>query len=300
MDPLRFVLETTGAERVTRTERIQSLWGGYGDLLRVHLHKSSDASVVVKWAKPPARAKDTSDVAHRRKCRSYDVELAFYRSFASLCDDRCRVARCLGSWQSDADHEWILVLEDLDAAGFSRRDRRPRAGDLTSCLAWLASFHARFVGHAPTDLWPVGSYWHLETRRHELVTHSPKDQMHRALAHAEALDGRLRECRYQTFVHGDAKPANFCFSRAGSPSRVAAVDFQYVGGGPGIVDVAYLLHGSSRAEHHPAVVTYFDHLRAALARHAPTVGASSLEAEWRDLLPVAISDFERFLAYWRG
>ena len=56
---------------------------------------------------------------------------------------------------------------------------------------------------------------------------------------AAAIDRILKDCQYQTLVHGDAKLANFCFSRDGS--QVAAVDFQYVGGGCGMKDLAYFV-----------------------------------------------------------
>ncbi len=44
---------------------------------------------------------------------------------------------------------------------------------------------------------------------------------------------------FKLVVHGDAKLANFCFT----PTRdaVAAVDFQYVGFGCGMKDVAYFI-----------------------------------------------------------
>ena len=55
---------------------------------------------------------------------------------------------------------------------------------------------------------------------------------------AQGIDKRLQSARFQTLVHGDAKLANFCFSDVG---QVAAVDFQYVGKGCGMKDVAYFI-----------------------------------------------------------
>lgn len=282
-----WIARATGASRVVGWERIQALWSGYGELARAHLEGAPSPTVVVKWAKPPKAARG---VSHLRKCRSYDVETAFYRSYSPRCADDCRVPRLVA--ERVADGEWVMVLEDLDAAGFSVRRRDPRGAGLSSCLAWLASFHATFVGETPVGLWETGTYWHLATRLEELERIADR----RLRDEAPRLDRLLSEARFKTLVHGDAKPANYCFAREGE--GVAAVDFQYVGGGPGIRDVAYLLHRStSRAEEEASLAFYFERLRTRLPAH---VDGQALEAEWAGLYGVACADFERFLAGWRG
>ena len=91
------------------------------------------------------------------------------------------------------------------------------------------------MGEAPSGLWTTGTYWHLETRPDELDVLDDAQLK----AAAEKIDRQLSEARFQTFVHGDAKLANFCFAETGA--GVAAVDFQYVGGGCGMKDVAYFI-----------------------------------------------------------
>ena len=289
---LRFIVENTGATKAERGEHIQSLWGGYGELFRVHLTHDHLHSVVVKWAKPPARTEETDAVSHARKCRSYNVETAFYRAFPNEGDVPYRfpkrlASRAVGGKESD----WLLVLEDLDAAGFSKRVRDPRDHELEACLAWLAAFHARFLGVPPTSLWRIGTYWHLGTRAEELA--AIRDLTLRKMA--PEFDRQLNGAHFKTFVHGDAKPANFCFTHDGK--RVAAVDFQYVGGGAGIKDVAYLLYGSSAAVVRRSLDVYFEHLRNRLAKD---IDHAAVEREWRGLYGVAADDFHRFLAGWRG
>src|SRR4051812_9802750 len=120
-DELRWIAKVTGAERVRRGERIQSLWSGYGEIFRVYLIGASMESVVVKWVKPPARPRsrlggaEAEAASHARKCRSYDVETAWYRAFAPRCEGVCRVASLVD--RRVANGQWLLVLEDLDAAG---------------------------------------------------------------------------------------------------------------------------------------------------------------------------------------
>lgn len=279
-----WVRSTTSATTTT-VERVQSLWDGYGEVLRVGLTGADAPSVIVKEVRPP----DARGRSHARKLRSYAVERAFYLGPAARCDAGCRVPRCLAT---DATTSAVrLLLEDLDAAGFDRRRDRADGAALDTCLRWLARFHARFLGARPEGLWERGTYWHLATRPEELAA-LPAELRAAALA----IDARLDGAAHSTLVHGDAKLANFCFA---DDERVAAVDFQYVGGGVGVQDVVYLLFGAAgwrRAAGDGALEAYFTHLRAALT--AEGLDAAPVETEWRALVPYARADFLRFYAGW--
>ncbi len=112
---------------------------------------------------------------------------------------------------------------------------------------------------------------------------------------AITIDNKLNDCKFKTFVHGDAKLANFCFAKDG---QVAGVDFQYVGGGCGMKDVAYFI-GSCLNERdceyleNQILDTYFDYLQIAMKERN-----QELEAEWRSMYRLAWADFHRFLKGW--
>jgi len=279
MELLERVCDLTGAADAQRRRRIQSLWSGYGEVVRVELEGGPAPTVIVKHVRPPRDA-------HPRKLRSYQVERSWYRDFAPRCTDACRVPGCYGSWSDGV--ESLFVLEDLDASGFPGRRGRLGDEDIADCLRWLAHLHGTFLHETPVGLWEVGTYWHLATRPDEFARMTNQ----RLKSQAHAIDRRLNAARFQTLVHGDAKTANFCFGSAG----VAAVDFQYVGGGVGIKDVAYFLEGfrSGRSVER-WLDLYFQELRAA----RPTWGQhQDLEREWRGLLDAARLDFARFLDGW--
>jgi Phosphotransferase enzyme family len=283
---LKRVARVVEAGSASRLERLQSLWGGYGELFRLWL--DGERRVIVKWVAPPP---DDGSLSHRRKLRSYEVERAFYSTYAARCLDApaCRVARVLGF---DAGEDGnLLVLEDLDALGFDHRRARASDADVRATLRWLARFHARFLGVAPDGLWKVGTYWHLATRPDELraLGDSP------LRAAAGRIDAALGGATFKTLVHGDAKLENVCFS--GMQAEVALVDFQYVGGGVGVKDVAYFLSGClTPRECERAVPSYLDCYFEELACALP--GAESVEREWRPLFPLAWVDFYRFFLGW--
>ncbi len=297
MDEL--LLKATGANSVERGEVIQSLWSGYGEIVRYRVHGGEVPSAVLKHVIFPSEVNHPrgwhNDLSHRRKVRSYEVEMAWYHDLAGRCDERCRVPHCYASDTLGEDH--LIVLEDLDAAGYPVRRQSLDLDGVRACLAWLAHFHAEFMGQKPDGLWPVGTYWHLATRPDELAVMAD-DGLRDA---APVIDSMLSTARFQTLVHGDAKLANFCFS--GDGKGVAAVDFQYVGGGCGMKDVAYFL-GSCLSdrdqERYEAMLLddYFATLKQALAERGRDADTAALEREWRALMPVAQADFYRFLVGW--
>lgn len=236
-----------------------------------------------------------TDISHQRKLRSYEVEMAWYEQWSRYCDSACHVPDCL-ALESQGD-EILLVLEDLDAAGFPERRSSVSLDEMKACLSWLANFHATFMGEQPKGLWPIGTYWHLDTRPDELEALSDAALKNAAVS----IDQKLRNSPFQTFVHGDAKLANFCFS--GDGKSVAAVDFQYVGGGCGIKDAAYFI-GSCLDEEvcqqweSQLLDFYFQVLKEVLKSKQKPVDGDAVEQDWRALYPVAWTDFHRFLKGW--
>lgn len=293
------VLSLTGATGIHSIESVQDLWSGYGRIVRVHLAGGDRSSVVAKQIHLPRagrhpRGWDT-DFSHQRKVRSYEVETCWYRQWAEQCRSACRIPEFLG--YSRSGDGILLILEDLDAAGFPGRESSPPLPAIRKCLEWLARFHGLFLGSAPEGLWETGTYWHLATRPDEwaALTDAPLRKA------AAAIDEKLSSASHLTFVHGDAKLANFCF--APERDEVAAVDFQYVGGGCGMKDVAYFLgscldEDSCDSLEQDLLTLYFNALAEAIRTHHPDLDPAPVISEWRDLYPIAWTDFHRFLKGW--
>jgi aminoglycoside phosphotransferase (APT) family kinase protein len=294
-------LRATGAECISSTEVIQELWSGYGSIVRYHLVDGAHSSVIVKHVAPPDARRHprgwNTDRSHQRKIKSYAVETEWYRTYAAQCGASCRVPTCYAV--EGRGDEVFMVIEDLDAAGYAIRRTEVDESALRNCLSWLAHFHATFLSESSVGLWESGCYWHLQTRLDELDVLAGEDaDLWNAAA---AIDAKLSASRYQTLVHGDAKLANFCFSAGGA--SVAAVDFQYVGAGCGMKDLAYFIgsclnEASAESSEAWLLDTYFDILRREVSKQKPQVDVDALEAEWRALYAVAWTDFHRFLKGW--
>ena len=283
-----FIQSTFKNENLIFLEEIQSLWSGYGSIER--WQDNQGFSIIVKHIKPPAQKQHpkgwNSYFGHNRKVKSYEVETAWYKNYADRSS--ARVPSLLAN--SIVGDARVIVLEDLDAAGFEQRINVPNQPQYLACISWLAQFHACFLDSSGEGLWDVGTYWNLGTRPEELKRMEEGDLKEVA---AE-IDEKLNTCKYKTLVHGDAKLANFCF---GKTNEVAAVDFQYVGKGAGIKDLIYFISsvGEFESAEEEGIVLdfYFNELAKFLGGRN-----KELEIEWRGLYKYAWADFNRFLQGW--
>jgi hypothetical protein len=295
----KLILKTCNASSIENSECVQELWSGYGTITRYTLNNSKWPSIIVKHISIPQKIKHprnwNSDKGHNRKLKSYKVESAWYQFYATQCNNQCRIPHCLAV--NKINDDVVIILEDLNTSGFNNRPENITWQEVNSCLHWLANFHATFMNKSPDKLWKVGTYWHLDTRPDELNTLTDTTLK----KSAGKIDQMLKKSPFQTLVHGDAKLANFCFSPDGT--SVAAVDFQYVGGGCGMKDIAYFI-GSCYNEveceqlENQILDTYFGYLKTALRNNQSPLDLNTLESNWRALYPVAWTDFHRFLKGW--
>jgi len=292
------LLTLTKSQKITDVEMIQGVWGGYGQLLRVTFCGSVHEALIVKLintAQPSEHPKGwNTALSHQRKLTSYQVESHWYQYYAGLHDaTTCYMPRCF--LFEKEEQQQVLVLEDLRQSGFPVVKDSCSLAEAKTCLSWLAHFHACHLQQAPQGLWPTGSYWHLATRPDELRNLQDK-QLKKA---AVRIDKILAECPFQTLIHGDAKLANFCFSR--DSQQVAAVDFQYVGKGCGMKDVILFISSAIKPEdctlQAPILVDHYFHCLQQATRNTAFNG-EQLEAVWRPLYVIAWADFQRFVKGW--
>lgn len=291
------ILAITKAAKIIRSEAVQTLWSGYGEIKRYFLEGGKYPSIIVKHIQLPDTSQHpkgwNTPLSHQRKLKSYQVERQWYQQYAHKTDTDCKVPQSFHA--VGAENELLLIMEDLDASGYPIRlhHNEVSLNHAKSCLSWLAHFHAKFMNTEANGLWPVGTYWHLETRPDEW------ERMENSALKtaASAIDKKLRDAKYQTIIHGDAKLANFCFGEDGS---VAAVDFQYVGQGCGMKDVAYFISSCFEQEaceqyEEELLQHYFKHLEVSIGN---TIDFQEVKKERSTLYRYAWADFYRFLDGW--
>jgi thiamine kinase-like enzyme len=279
------LLREAHASKIVKVELIQELWSGYGQLNRVYFDQTNLIIKLIKFPNIQDHPKGwNSDLSHLRKVKSYEVEMNFYK-FYNEAIPNSYIPKLLDTGIVESNN--YLVLEDLQTLNFSPKDKISWR-EVKLCLKWLANFHAKYLNIEPKHLWKIGTYWHLETRPEELE--ALKDIELKSAA--PLIDQKLNLAKYKTIVHGDAKLANFLFNK----DAVSAVDFQYVGGGVGIKDVAYFLSSiydvDQLYQYETECLDYYFNELIAITQN------KEIEIEWRELYSYAWSDFYRFLKGW--
>lgn len=282
--------------KLISTNILQTLWSGYGELLRLQFENKS---IIVKYVKLPKTYSHpkgwNTDVSHKRKIHSYNVEVNWYKEFSATVDERCRIPQ--GLQYIKEDNKWLIVMEDLASIGLQYTTQNASKKHLISSLSWLANFHAKYMGKRSEFVWDIGTYWHLDTRLDELEALKDGELKN----NAKQINSILNNVKYQTIVHGDAKLANFCFNYDGT--KCAAVDFQYVGHGCGMKDLIYFMSSSiepnqSAQMQEWVLNTYFSKLNKALKNYQPHLNRDAIEEEYRAIYTIAWADFYRFLKGW--
>ncbi|KAF4121896.1 Pfam:DUF227 [Geosmithia morbida] len=231
--------------------------------------------LILKLISPPRDGR--ADEGHLRKMLSYEVEQYFYDQVVPrLSADQVGVAQRLASTRDRQTDELAgltaTLMTDLrpeyPVAGEKRAVLQPV--QVTAALEWLARFHGASWAWLPdgdldkyvlppleeasredrgSKTWLNGGYTYLATRRSEYqsLVDDEDSEWCEALCTpvrgssvaemaAELLKPQGRDI--ESYIHGDVKSENLFTTQDGT--RVAFFDFQYVGLGLGVCDLAKL------------------------------------------------------------
>ncbi|MFN8577620.1 MAG: choline kinase [Candidatus Sericytochromatia bacterium] len=290
-----FILSSTNSKEILSFNKIQSLWSDYGEILKVNVKGNIPFTLIIKNIVLPQNINTDNNFSHQRKIKSYDNEINWYKYFSNVDNNSFKFPKCFGIKKDN--NSFVLIIEDLDSLGYPVRLNNLNKKEAMLCLKWLANFHAYFINTKSEYLWEIGTYWHLATRPDEFL--KMKDSKLKEKAHE--IDFILNNCSYKTLVHGDSKTANFCFSS--NLNNVSAVDFQYVGHGCGMKDIAYFFDSAFIEKQcfdweEELLDYYFKELNLSCTKYNKEINFSNLENEWRRLYSLCWADFYRFLIGW--
>ncbi|PCK32687.1 kinase [Pseudoalteromonas piscicida] len=276
------------------SQQNQQLWSGCGDMLFIN---HDVGKLAIKRTKVPEQLEhkriEQSMTAMQRKRRSYEVERHFYKYHACELIPPCNTASYLG--EGGVNDMNYIVFRDFSSQGFEQVDT-PTETQILAVIGWLAKFHAHFLQSPTEHVWEQGNYWNLDTRPDEFA----RMQAGSIKQAASLFSNKIKQSRWQTWVHGDAKIANFAFH----DDQALGFDFQYVGKGVGVSDLmlfitsildeqAQLLHADEYLK------LYLDMLRIELLGKVASIDIAQLLSEWESLWPVVWADFYRFLLGWK-
>lgn len=253
---LTAVLRHAGAitdSRVVGIERTPVGAGQVGDTYRYALRydqrePSAPDAVVAKMP-----ASDESSRAAAVAYRLYEREVRFYQQLATRVG--IRTPHCFHADIDTATGQFVLVFEDLAPAASVDQVAGFTVDHARTAISQLASLHAPVWNDPELE----SSDWLNQNRvqAHTLVDVSPAlfdafaaryqhslepewlAVVHQLKAHLKAF--WLDQPRPWTVFHGDFRPDNMLFDARGGAIPLATVDWQTIGLGPGLVDLAFLL-----------------------------------------------------------
>lgn len=320
---------------INRINHLADLWAGYGSIYRIHTSKSNteDATYIVKTIAPPhsSAGDEEYDEGHVRKMLSYRIEANFYRDWAGQLGrpaDGCCIPKLLAS-SEEGEQVQTLVMEDLSIRFPILTERRGTLSDkqVEKALQWLASFHAsswdiesysstssfcpppsESSNWAGKGLWRIGGYHYLATRLDELSSISATSTWGKLGLHAGSdLPAAVEWCLNNpsrrsslSLIHGDVKAANMAFSR--DTASMAMYDFQYVGVGLGVQDLAKFLTTSipsHRLRDQKGEETLLKMYHGELVKRLPKEADYQFDELMQDW-ELALVSWVRFLAGWSG
>lgn len=239
----RFSAKPIGTGQMSLSFRIALEWSD---------HQQGPASVI---AKCPATDPSTRAIAAALKC--YTLELGWYRELTHSIDVAC--PQCLHLESATDDLDFVLLLEDLAPARQGDQLAGASIGQIEAALRQAARLHAPFWGDARISefawLQPSDSSSNMVRMllaplyaqfRERYASRLEPDILQMGDAFVARLDGYMnRPPAANTVQHRDFRIDNLLFSPAGDHAHV--VDWQTLGIGPGVLDVAYLI-GTSIAD----------------------------------------------------
>ncbi|HMH59376.1 MAG TPA: phosphotransferase [Galbitalea sp.] len=223
--------------------------------------------------------------------RLYEREVNFYRSLASRAG--IRTPRCYYGDIDPTSGRFVLILEDLSPAAIVDQLGGLAADQMSLALEQAAALHAA--------MWADSSLEGLEWLAFGRSQAPAVSEVTAPLAstfierYCDKLDATCVDLVQQlsgrassywagqggplTVVHNDYRPDNMLFAAKGGAIPLAVVDWQTIGLGPSLTDVAFLagtsMETAERREHEAALVReYHDRLTS-------TVEGFGWEECWR-------------------
>ena len=290
-------LEPVGAGQVGDTYRLTLTYDRHDPAVERHGPASiaNPRSVIAKVSAADATSRSAAATHHL-----YEREVRFYQVVAPKV--AIRVPACLYSAVDLDENSFILLLEDLAPLRMADQIGGVTLADVEVGLAEMAKLHAPVWGDGSVTALPWLNYGAAE--RGQLAAFSGMlfdTFLERYGADlddlTESVVRRFRglvvtytshEPHSVTVVHGDFRADNLLYDAVGGRVPLVVVDWQTVGAGPGLLDVAYLV-GTSL----DPVERLANEERLVRGYHDAITAAGVAGYPWRQCW----EDYRRFAAY---